>query len=213
KENRITRFIEKPPKEAAPTNLINAGVYALNPEIFSYIPEKQKVSMEREVFPKLVEEGKLYGYVSEGLWMDIGEPEDYLEANEALLDLYVNKQKRKVTGKAEVKNPVAFDKGVSVGEESVIGPYAVLGRNVSIGGHVHIRNSIIFWGTVISDSSQIMGAIIGEDVFIGKGVKIREGCVLGDGVRINDNVSLAKGVSVCPAKEVAESVLISKCIM
>ena len=213
KENRITRFIEKPPKEAAPTNLINAGVYALNPEILNYIPEGQKVSMEREVFPKLVEEGKLYGYVSEGLWMDIGEPEDYLEANEALLDLYVNQQKRKVTGKAGVKNPVAFDKGVSVGEESVIGPYAVLGRNSSVGSHVHIRNSIIFPGTVISDFSQIVGAIIGEDVFIGKGVKIREGCVLGDGVRISDNVSLAKGVSVCPAKEVSESVLTSKCII
>ena len=213
KENRITRFIEKPPKETAPTNLINAGVYALNPEILSYIPEKQKVSMEREVFPKLVEEGKLYGYVSEGLWMDIGESEDYLEANEALLDLYVNQQKRKVTGKEQVKNPVALDKGVSVGEESVIGPYAILGRNASVGSHVHIRNSILFPGTVISDFSQIRGAIIGEDAFIGKGVKIREGCVLGDGVRINDNVSLAKGVSVCPAKEVSESVLTSKCII
>ena len=213
KENRITRFIEKPPKEAAPTNRINAGVYALNPEIFNYIPEKRKVSMEREVFPKLVEEGKLYGYVSEGLWMDIGESEDYLEANEALLDLYVNQQKRKVTGKEQVKNPVALDKGVSVGEESVIGPYAILGRNASVGSHVHIRNSILFPGTVISDFSQIRGAIIGEDAFIGKGVKIREGCVLGDGVRINDNVSLAKGVSVCPAKEVSESVLTSKCII
>lgn len=213
KENRITRFIEKPPKDAAPTNLINAGVYVLNPEIFSYIPEKQRVSMEREVFPKLVEEGKLYGYVSEGLWMDIGEPEDYLEANKTLLDLSANQQKYKVTGKAEVKKPVAFDKGVSVGEKSVIGPYAVLGRNTIIGSHVRVRNAIIFPGTVISDFSLIRGAVIGEDAVIGKGVKIREGCVLGDCVRINDNVSLAKGVSVCPAKEVSEDVLTSKCIM
>jgi mannose-1-phosphate guanylyltransferase len=213
KDNRITRFIEKPTRETAPTNLINAGVYVLNTEIFKYIPEKRKVSMEREVFPKLVEEGKLYGYVSEGLWMDIGEPEDYLEVNKKLLDLFANQQKYEVTDKAEVKKPVAFDKGISIGEKSVIGPYAVLGRNATIGSRVRIRDSIAFPGTVISDSALIKGAIIGKDVFIGKGVKIREKCVLGDGVRINDNVSLAKDVSVCPAKEVTEDVLTSKCVM
>jgi mannose-1-phosphate guanylyltransferase len=213
KENRITRFIEKPTKETAPTNMINAGVYVLNTEIFKYIPEKRKVSMEREVFPKLVEEGKLYGYVSEGLWTDIGEPEDYIEVNKNLLDLLGNQQKYKVTGKTEVKKPVAFDKGISIGEKSIIGPYAVLGRNAIIGSHVRIRNSIVFPRIVISDSALIKGAIIGEDVFIGKGVKIREGCVLGDCVRINDNVSLAKGVSVCPTKEVSQDVLTSKCVM
>jgi mannose-1-phosphate guanylyltransferase len=213
KENRITRFIEKPTKETAPTNMINAGVYVLNTEIFKYIPEKRKVSMEREVFPKLVEEGKLYGYVSEGLWTDIGEPEDYIEVNKNLLDLLGNQQKYKVTGKTEVKKPVAFDKGISIGEKSIIGPYAVLGRNAIIGSHVRIRNSIVFPGTMISDSALIKGTIIGEDAFIGKGVKIREGCVLGDCVRINDNVSLAKGVSVCPTKEVSQDVLTSKCVM
>lgn len=211
--NRIKGFIEKPPKEAAPTNLINAGVYVLSPEIFSYIPEERKVSIEREVFPRLAEEGKLYGYFYDGLWMDIGVTEDYLEANKVLLNLFAYQQKYTVIGKAEVKKPVAFDRGVSVGEKSVIGPYAVLGRNVTIGSHVRIRNSIVFPGTAISDSSLIKGAIIGEDAVIGKGVKIREGCVLGDGVRINDNVSLAKGVSVCPAKEVSEDVLTSKCLM
>lgn len=213
RENRVTRFMEKPPKETAPTNLINAGVYVLSPEIFNYIPEKRKVSLEREVFPKLVEEGRLYGYVSDGFWMDIGEQEDYLKANKVLLESLPKQQEHRVGNKAEVKKPVALDKGVSVGEKSVIGPYAVLGRNVTVGNHVRIENSIVFPRAVISDFSLIKGAIIGEDAVIGKGVKIMEGCVLGDCVRIKDNVSLAKGVSVCPGKEVSEGVLPSKCIM
>ena len=213
KENRIRRFIEKPPREATPTNLINAGVYVLSPKIFSYIPKGQTVSLEREIFPKVVEEGKLYGYVFDGLWMDIGKLEEYLKINKILLDLLANQHKYKIRSKVEVRKPVAFDKGVSIGEKSVIGPYAILGRNVIVGKNVHIQSSVIFPGTVISDFSSINGAIVGESVIIGKGVKIGEKCILGDHVKIKDNVSLAKEVSICPAKEVSESVLTPKCII
>ena len=212
KQNRIKRFVEKPPRGAAPTNLINAGVYVLNPKIFSYIPKGQTVSFEREVFPKLVEEGKLYGYAFDGFWMDIGKLEDYIEINKILLDSFVNQFKYKI-GEAKVKKPVAFDKGVSIGEKSVIGPYAVLGRNVTVGKNVRIQDSVIFPGTVISDFSSINGVVIGENVVVGKRVKIGRGCVLGDYVKIKDDVSITRGVSICPAKEVSESVLTPKCIV
>jgi mannose-1-phosphate guanylyltransferase len=207
KGNRIKRFIEKPPREEAPTNLINAGVYVLNPEIFKYIQKGRKVSLEREVFPKLSETGKLYGYVFDGLWMDIGKLEDYLKINEILLDAFANQQKYNIGNKVRVKKPVVIDKEVSIGEKACIGPYTILGRNTTVGKNVHIQNSVVFPGVVISDFSSVNGAIIGENVVIGKGVKIGEGCVLGDHVKVNDNVRLVKGVSICPAKEIPESVL------
>ena len=84
--NCIKRFIEKPSKNKAPSNLINAGVYVLSPKVFDYIPPGRAVSVEREVFPKLAEEGKLYGHFVSGLWMDIGKPEEYLETNKIILD-------------------------------------------------------------------------------------------------------------------------------
>ena len=212
RENRIKRFIEKPLPGTAPTNLINAGIYVLTPRIFDYIPKGQTVSIEREVFPKLVKEKKLYGYVFDGLWIDIGKLEDYLKINKILLDSFANQCEREVVG-VEVKKPVAFDEGVSIGEKSVIGPYAVLGRNVTVGENVRIQNSVIFPGTVISDFSSVDGAIIGENVAVGKCVKIGEGCVLGDHVKVRDNVVLVKGVSICPGKEVSESVLTPKNII
>jgi len=212
-DNRIKRFIEKPPRKTAPTNLINAGVYVLSPKIFEYIPKGRKVSLEREVFPKLAEQGGLYGYVFDGLWMDIGKPEDYLEINKILLNSFANPQEHKIGNNVEVKEPVAFDKEVSIAEKSVIGPYAFLGQNVIVGKNVHIQDSVIFPGTVISDFASINKAIIGEGVFIGKRVKIGSGCMIGDHAKIKANVSLAKGVSICPAKEVSESVLAPKCIV
>ncbi|RLI02968.1 hypothetical protein DRO31_02915, partial [Candidatus Bathyarchaeota archaeon] len=83
-EGRITRFVEKPELGKAPSNLINAGIYILEPEIYDYIPDGGKVRIETEVFPKLAEEQQLYGFESHGFWMDIGEPIDYLNANAAI---------------------------------------------------------------------------------------------------------------------------------
>ena len=211
--NRIERFVEKPSPNTAPTNLINAGVYVLSPEIFKYIAEGQKVSLEREVFPKLSEKGKLYGYVFDGLWTDIGKLEDYLKINKILLDSSIKLQNHEIENNGKAKKPVAFDKGVVIGEKSVIGPYAVLGRNVIVGKNVHIQNSVILPGTKIADFSIINEALIGENVTIGKKVKIGERCVLGDRVEVADNVSLNKEVLVCPAKKISESVLTPKTII
>jgi mannose-1-phosphate guanylyltransferase len=214
KENRVKRFIEKPQREDAPTNLINAGIYIFSPEIFKYIPEGRMVSMEREVFPRLVEEGKLYGYIHNGLWVDIGKPEDYLKLNEMLLDSIFIQQKLKFKGEGvKVNKPVAFDKNVSVGEKSVIGPYAVLGENVKVGRNVFIQDSVVFSETEISDFASLEGAIIGEGAFIGRRVKIGRGCIIGDGVKVGDGITLSDGVLVCPSKEVFENVSAIKCII
>ena len=209
---RVKRFIEKPVEGTAPTNLINAGIYVLSPKIFQYIPKGKKVSMEREIFPKLVQEGQLYGHVFQGLWMDIGKPKEYLQANKSLLDALAKAQKPKNAGKFELKKPVAMDKGVNVGAKSIIGPYAILGKNVTVGKNVHIRESVILSDVKIGDSAFINGAIIGEAAAIGKKVRISKDCIIGDQAKIKDNITLAKETSVCPAKEVSENILKSKII-
>ena len=86
--NLIKKFIEKPPKETTPSNLINAGVYVLSPKIFEYIPSGRAVSLEREIFPKLAEKKVLYGYKIDGLWIDIGKPEEFLQTNKILLGTF-----------------------------------------------------------------------------------------------------------------------------
>ena len=203
KDNRITRFIEKPAKEEAPTNLINAGIYVLSPEILTLIPKGKKVSMEREIFPKLAKQGKLYGHIIHGLWIDIGKPQEYLQTNKIILDKLTKPQKPRNT-KYETKTPVALDKGVTIGKNSIIGPYAILGKNVTIGKNVHITNTVVFPYTKIDDNASINGAIIGENAEIGKKVKITQGCIIADQAKIKNNISLTDGTAVCPAKEVTE---------
>jgi len=72
--NKIVRFVEKPKKDEAPSKLINAGLYLLEPEIISLIPEGYAM-MEFDVFPKLAKDSLLFGYPFSGQWFDIGTPE------------------------------------------------------------------------------------------------------------------------------------------
>ncbi len=205
--NCIKNFIEKPAKGQEPTNLINAGVYVLSPKVFDYIPKCKQCSMEREVFPALAKEHKLFGYMIDGLWMDIGKPEEYLLTNKIILDNKAMANQLKVPKKFQVKMPVAIDRNVAIGEKSVIGPYAVLGKNVIVGNNVQICNSVIFPDAKISDNAIVDGAIVGEGAVIGKNAQINNGCIVADQVKIRDNISLTRDSAVCPAKEISETIL------
>lgn len=82
--NKILEFIEKPKKEEAPSNLINSGLYILEPDVINYVPlGDEPVSIEKDVFPKLAKEGKLYGYHFAGQWFDTGNFERYEKARKS----------------------------------------------------------------------------------------------------------------------------------
>ncbi len=84
--NRILEFVEKPKKEKAPSNLINSGLYMMEPEIIDYIPEGFAM-LEKDVFPKLAAQGKLFGYPFSGQWFDTGTLERYERAIKEWKDL------------------------------------------------------------------------------------------------------------------------------
>ncbi|RJQ15946.1 nucleotidyltransferase family protein [Candidatus Woesearchaeota archaeon] len=80
--NRILRFVEKPKKEDAPSNLINAGLYIIDPKVVEMVPDGYCM-VEKDIFPKLAEQGLLYGFEYKGQWVDTGTPSAY-EAAETL---------------------------------------------------------------------------------------------------------------------------------
>lgn len=202
----IKRFVEKPKLGEAPSNLINAGAYVLSPEVFSYIPEGRAVSIEREVFPKLAEANRLFGSQIHGLWMDIGKPNEYLQANKTILDRIKGDLKTpKAAGK--VNGPVAIDRGVSFGKGCVIGPYAIIGKNVKVGSNVTITDSVVFPDAEIGDEVCLHGAVVGEGARIGKHADVGKGCIIADQVKVKENVHLKEATSICPAKEISENIL------
>lgn len=211
-KRRVVRFVEKPKPGEAPSRLVNAGVYVLNPSILNSIPHGRKVSTERDIFPVLARGGSLCGYRFDGLWVDIGLPEDFVLANRMMLDrLAADKplveKNVKVHKTAEVIAPSAVGESSEVAEDAVIGPYTVVGRDVEVGKGSRIDGSIVFQDVIIESFASIRGAIVGEGAIIGRWVKIEEGCIVGDHAIIHDNVTLTKNVEICPFKEVSSSVL------
>ena len=209
-EGRITRFVEKPELGKAPSNLINAGIYVLEPEIFDYIPDGGKVRIETQVFPKLAEEQQLYGFESHGFWMDIGEPIDYLNANAAVLARQrkvIKPDSIEIDATAVISGPCNFGENVKIGADSRIGPNVSLANDVQIGKGCRIENSIIFAGAVIEDYSSVKNAILGENSVLERWVKVESGSLIGDFAQIGDGVTITEGVSICPSKSIEESIL------
>jgi mannose-1-phosphate guanylyltransferase len=215
-DSKVVRFVEKPELGMAPSNLINAGIYVFEKEVLDYIPDGRKVSTEKEVFPILAEEGKLYGYEIHGLWLDIGVPEAYLEANRLILERLNGEERGAdsvVHESAKILEPTYLGANVNVGAHSLIGPNTSISDHVHIGEGCRVENSIIFPGATIGDYSSVRNAIIGENASLERWVKVESGSLIGDYATITDGVTITEGVSICPSKTVNESILQPRQVM
>jgi hypothetical protein len=86
-DGRVTDFMEKPDEEEVFSYTANTGIYILEPSVLDDIPEGQEYDWSKDQFPKMLEERRpLYGYVTEGYWEDIGNIEQYMGAQRAVLD-------------------------------------------------------------------------------------------------------------------------------
>ena len=83
--NKIMEFVEKPKKEEAPSNLINAGFYIIEPDVIRLIP-KGFAMFEKDVFPRLAKNGRLAGFRFSGQWFDTGNIERLEKARREWID-------------------------------------------------------------------------------------------------------------------------------
>jgi len=216
-ENRILKFVEKPSPDQELGKLVNAGIYVVEPKVIEMIDPGKNVSIEREIFPVLANRGRLYGSKYDGVWIDIGTPEDYLAANYSILGLKGLEDPRgenvQIDPTATILQPTAIGSNVRIGSDAHIGPRTSIGDNVSVGKGTRIEGSVIFNGAQIDDFSSIEGAIVGEGAIIGRWARIMRNVIVADHAIIDDNVTLIEGVKICHYKEVKESILTSSNIM
>jgi mannose-1-phosphate guanylyltransferase len=184
----VTGFLEKPKPEEIDTNLINAGAYMLERSVLDGMPPAgTNVSIERDVFPKLVGRG-LYGYAASGYWLDIGTPDRYLQATFDILEgrvetsVHPHVGARSVDG--ELIDPVVIGAETTIAEGATIGPLAVLGRGVTVGVGARIELSAVLDGAHIGRGTTVESAIVGPGATVAAGTALPPGSVLGSGARI-----------------------------
>lgn len=182
----VSAFVEKPPRESAPSNWINAGTYVLEPSVLDLIPAGVPTSIERSVFPALVERGAVRAVSSDAYWVDAGTPATYLSANLDLID-----GTRRESGVAV--HPTAAIHSDAVVTHSVVGAGAVIEAGAKVVGSVVMDSCRLGVGVEVS------GSVVGGGTVIGTRSSVTNGSVVGYDQALPDGHRLDGGV--WPAEE------------
>jgi mannose-1-phosphate guanylyltransferase len=170
KDDRIRRFQEKPKKEEAFSNLINAGAYALEHEVLDHIG-KGFVSMEREVFPRILDRG-MYGMQFDGYWIDCGRRENLLEAFWTLMGRDTRDiDKKCVLEGAELRAPVVVRKDAVIAGTTV-GPHAYISERAVVGVRSRVERSVILEDARVGARCQIRDSIVDVGVTVPDGTVV-----------------------------------------
>lgn len=191
----IKSIVEKPKREEAPSNLVNAGIYIFNKDIFdkirkTEISERGEYEITDSVSLQIKDNKTVIGHKTSKDWIDVGRPWELIEVNEDL----IGKLKTEIKGTIEdgvfihgevfldegsvIKAGVYIEGNVYIGKNCDIGPNSYIrgntyfGDNVHVGNAVEIKNSIIMENTNVSHLSYVGDSVIGSNCNIAAGTNI-----------------------------------------
>jgi mannose-1-phosphate guanylyltransferase len=155
-DGRVVEFIEKPPRDEAPTDLINAGTYVLEPSVIDRIEPDVAVNVERVTFPAIAADRRLYAFDGDTYWIDAGTPESYLAANLDLLDGTRGTPEEGVHPTAKVAGTV---------ERSWLGP------DVVVEADAEVQRSVVMAGATVRAGAVVRDALVGPRAMVGEGAR------------------------------------------
>jgi NDP-sugar pyrophosphorylase family protein len=200
-DGRVIAFVEKPTGRA-PSNWINAGTYVVEPRFLDRIPPRLQVSVERETFPRMLEQerGLVYGYQSDDYWLDIGTPEKYLQAHADVLAGRL--------GRPPAPGAVEHDHGVWVQGSAEVASGAdlvapvLVGQDAHIGTDTSVRASVLGPRAVVQAGARLDGAVLHEGAEVHRGARV-EHSVLGRGATVGHDSTVSAGTLVASGAAVA----------
>jgi mannose-1-phosphate guanylyltransferase/phosphomannomutase len=216
-DGRVERFLEKPSWGQVFSDTINTGIYVLEPEVLKHVPTDRPFDFSKELFPLLLEMGRpIYGCVCDGYWQDIGNLDQYRQANFDALDgkVDLNISGLRIRGDVWVGEGVEIDdvEGVegpafignytAISPESSVGPYTVLGPATTLRERARLARTVVDSSCYIGRSAVIEGAVLGRNCDVRPHARIHEGVAIGDQVTIGDQAVIYPGVRIYPYKEV-----------
>jgi len=195
KDMRIKQFLEKPSYDEAVVDTVNAGVYIVSSNIFKDIPKNKAYSFERDLFPNLLMQGKrIFAYIDNYYWLDIGTPEKYYQAHK---DALLNRIKLDIPAKnvsnniwlgenveieetSFLKDSIFLGDNVKIKDRCFIDEFSVISENVILGNNSKVHKSIIFPNTRIGENCTIEKCIIGKNCTIEDYSRITKSCIIAD---------------------------------
>jgi mannose-1-phosphate guanylyltransferase len=208
-DGEVVGFIEKPPRDLAPTNWINAGTYVLEPALMERIPSRVNVSIERETFPRMVEtRGSLFAFKGGGYWLDIGTPAKYLEAHADLLggslgalpapgaveapDGVWCQGAVDVDPGARLSGPVLIGRGARIEAGAEVGA-SVIGPGAVVGAGARVERSVVLDGAHVSERAIVTDSVLGRDAILKPEAALTDLTLIGAGISVAAGTRISGG--------------------
>lgn len=226
-EGRVRRFLEKPSWSEVFSDLINMGIYIIEPEAIDMIPYNEEYDFAKNLIPNILKyDEPIYAWrADEYYWSDIGSIQQYKETHNDILSGKV-KIDSKILGKEFVRGvyvgentavedldniipPVAIGNDTRIKSNTIIGPLTVIGSNNIVESGAKIEKSIIWDHSYIGPASTIINSIICNNVHVGDHVAIMEGAVIGDDTRIGRGSIIRPNIKVWPSKIIDPYTIVS----
>ncbi len=208
-DGEVKAFIEKPAAGTAPTNWINAGTYVLEPEVLERIPPALATSIERETFPRLLEDrGRVYALATDDYWLDVGTPEKYLEAHADVLggrmgsppvpDAREEAPGVWVQGDADLASEASLEAPVLIGEGVAVAAGArvagsAIGAGSSVGPDAVVDRSVLLSGARLARGALVRESILGIDASVEDGASVLDFSIVGAGAHVPAGTTLTGG--------------------
>ncbi|MBK8981743.1 MAG: NTP transferase domain-containing protein [Ignavibacteria bacterium] len=207
KNDRIVRFLEKPSSSEVFSDTINTGIYFFNKEIFKHIPEGENYDFSKDLFPSLLNNKiPLYGHKTDGYWRDVGNLDEYIDAN---MDVLKGKLSYiRATG----KDGNCISKNSKVDKDAII-ENSIIGDNVIVEKDVIIRNSVLWKNIRVSSDSRLLFDVVGSNCYIGKGTRINDYVFIGENCNIGNNVFISSSLKIWDSKQIENNQKVTRSLI
>ncbi|MFI5047606.1 MAG: sugar phosphate nucleotidyltransferase [Acidimicrobiia bacterium] len=206
----VVAFVEKPSAGTAPSHWVNAGTYVLEPSVLERIPPRLMVSIERETFPRMLEEPRrLFAQQSAAYWIDIGSPRDYVRAHLDLLDGVLGAVG---AGARELEPGVWVHGDVQVAPDAVLVAPVLLGAGVVVGAGARIQRSTLADGVHLGAGARVLRSVVHEAAAVGADAEVADSVIgaratVGESARVGARTVVGAGVVVAAHARVANAKL------
>ncbi|MFQ5771294.1 MAG: sugar phosphate nucleotidyltransferase, partial [bacterium] len=222
KNNRITRFLEKPSWGEIFSDTVNMGIYVMEPRAFDFVPEAKRYYFARDLFPNLLQNKQsLFGFIDNCYWQDIGDLKTYQqvhrEAFEHKIDLPMQQRLRDgIWQGSDCKIGKGFqvEGGVLLGDHCIIEKdvylsNSVIGNHCRIGQNTSIRNTILWDKVVVERGCELVHDVVGNNSIIGEDSYIDENVFIADHTKIGSHSQINANVKIWPNKDVDEGSVVN----